>query len=297
MEIGGYHFFNNPKNAADRRKAGAFHVVNTLIRNLQRGEVKLPMGPGQAPQIFTMKELGIDYVVLARDPTFRDNFPIPNPNYTPPVGPVAGGVFSGSDVASGSGYPGSGVVQPKEDPENPAFFLVRRYDFVVQFVWIETPLSVRLAKRLAEAKEAEEKAAAASAAPAEGGSCAGRTPAPGAPAPGAPAPGAPAPGAPAPGVPAPGAPAPGVPAPGVPAPGAPAPAIPVPGDPASEAPAAPLPIAPGAPQAPTAAPTPAPATAAPGAATGTPAAPTVPPPGAPAPTVPPGIPAIPDVPM
>ena len=66
-------------------------MINTLISKLQRGEVALPIGPGQAPVKFTMKELGIDYVILARDPIFRDNFAIPNPNYTPPAAPSSGG--------------------------------------------------------------------------------------------------------------------------------------------------------------------------------------------------------------
>jgi type IV pilus assembly protein PilM len=158
MEIMGYHFYNNPKNSADRRKAGAFHVVNTLIKNLQHGEVVLPMGPGQPPKKFTLKELGIDYVILARDPTFRENFPIPNPNYTPPVGGPGSGQFGGA-FGGESAVPG-GAALPKVDPNNLDFFLVKRYDFVVQFVWVETPLSVRLANQLAAEKAAAEKAEA-----------------------------------------------------------------------------------------------------------------------------------------
>jgi hypothetical protein len=300
MEIAGYHFFNNPKNAADRRKAGAFHVVNTLIRHLQRGEVMLPMGPGQAPERFTMKELGIDYVILARDPTFRDKFPIPNPNYTPPANATGSDAYDGG--AGGIGGLGTGATQPKVDPENPPFYEVRRYDFVVQFVWIETPLSVRLAKRLEEAKKAAEAAqTAAATAPAEGAAPAATAPAAGAPAPAAPAPVAPAPAA-APPAAGPattpsGAAPPVDPAADVPAP--PAPVVPVPapvpaGQGVATPPAAPPATGPATPAPATPAPaSPVPATA-PGAAASPSAAPAAP--GA-SPAAPPAIPAIPDVPM
>jgi type IV pilus assembly protein PilM len=169
IEIKGHHFYNNPKNAADRRKAGAFHVVNTLIHNLENGFVDLPLGPGQGMKRFTMKELGISHAILARDPPFRDKFPIPNPNYTPPVGVQGNYGAEGGSGLSGIGIggvgPGAGSVPgqanalPKVDPDNPDYFFVKRYDFVVQFVWVETPLSVRLEKELAAAKLAAEAAA------------------------------------------------------------------------------------------------------------------------------------------
>ncbi len=290
MEIMGYHFFN-PSQAADRRKGGAFHVMNTLIAKLQRGEVVLPIGLDQAPVKFTMKELGIDYVILARDPIFRDNFPIPNPNYTPPAAPATGGSFVGSEGPSGygGGFPGT-AVQAKMDPENPEAFFVRRYDFVVQFVWVETPLSKRLATRLAAEKEAAEKAEAAAAAgtPPDGPAPNTVAPPPAAPSSTAPSPTGPANATPATAPPAAGPPAAGIPEPGIPAPGIPAPVTPGPSPPAAGIPVAP----------PGSAPTPAPAA---GAATGPSAGPAAPagaaPPGAAPPAAPPGIPPIPDVPM
>jgi type IV pilus assembly protein PilM len=302
MEIAGHHFFNNPKNVADRRKAGAFHVVNTLIRNLQNGVVLLPTGPGQAPQPFTMKELGIDYVILARSPTFRD-FQIPNPNYIQPTNAQgtdgyggAGSADGGSGLGGGFGGLGTGAAQPKIDPENPPYFQVRRFDFVVQFVWVETPLSVRLEKRKAAAKAAAEAAqAAASAAPTDGNAAAvppatgpavvpGPAPAtgPAATPPASPPPAAtsvPPAGEPPAGVPeAPPPPATPAAAPATPAPATPAPATPAP---ATPAPATPAPA------------TPAPA-AAPGAAPGTPATEGTP---AGAPAAPPAAPPVPAGPM
>jgi type IV pilus assembly protein PilM len=157
IEIKGHHFYN-PSDPSERRKAGSFHVVNTLIHNLERGEVTLPGGPGQPPMTFKMKELGLGWAILAKNPPLRTD-QIPNPNYVPPV--TTGAAGSG-------GYPSESGTNPslanaKIDPDNPPYFEVSRFDFVVQFVWIETPLSVRL-ENMKKAREAAEEAAAAAAA-------------------------------------------------------------------------------------------------------------------------------------
>ncbi|MCI0360766.1 MAG: type IV pilus assembly protein PilM [Planctomycetaceae bacterium] len=250
IEIRGHHFYANPKNAADRRKTGAFHVVNTLLNRLENGFVDLPMGPGQPLQRFSMKELGISYAILARDPPIIDKFPIQNPNYTPPAGAANGGAFGDGGVA----VPGSiqpGAVQPgaqiKEDPDNPPFYFVRRYDFIVQFVWVETPLTIRLEN---QRKELELKAKAAAAGAAEGAPATGASAATAAP-PAAASPTPPAAGAPAPAAPPTAAPPGAVPpeAEGIPAaplpPSAapPAAAAPPPGTPAPASPAGPNPNA------------------------------------------------------
>ena len=266
IELKGYHYYN-PSEAAKRRFGGAAHVRDTLIRNLEHGSVEVPLGPNQPMQRFTMKELGIGFAILARDPPIRPNFIIPNPNYTPPLtqpGMLPGSSDVGSYSGSGS-YPASGAIPgaataAEQDPDNPQFYTVPRYDFIVQFCWVETPLNVRIANRkkaeLEQAKAAEAAAAAAASAPAD------TTPAAPVPAttpPGAapPAPDAAAPPAAQPVDPAAGgapgtgpastvpgaAPAPGVPVPAagvpVPAAGAPVPAGGVPVDPAAAPPAAP----------------------------------------------------------
>jgi type IV pilus assembly protein PilM len=236
VELKGHHFFNDP---SDRRNTGSLHLHNTILRELKNGFVDLPLGPGQRTERFSMKELGIDYPILA-----IFNRPVktqlPNPGYVPPAVPgtttpgTPGGF--GTATAAPATPLGVGGVPPmpgdpnfKNDPENPVWFDVYRCDFLIQFVWKETPLNLRLQER--EKKRQEAEAAAKAAAEAGGAGAAGVAPAPGdatapppAPAvgPGAPPPtegGQPAAGgvAPVPGPPG----APGVALPGAAAPGQP----------------------------------------------------------------------------
>ena len=181
VELAGYHFYND-KN--DRTGYGPLHVRNTLLKQLKDGEIDVPLGPGQRLDRFKMKELGIGYAILAYSSRPRQIW-IPNPNYTPPVGGVPGSESTGLGVSGfggtglgatpmpgASGLPGApGTVQM--DPNNPQAFQVTKYDFVIQFVWQEKPLALRLEERnkalqaAAEAEKAKAEAAAA-ATPAEG---------------------------------------------------------------------------------------------------------------------------------
>jgi type IV pilus assembly protein PilM len=190
VELKGYHYYNDTK--ADRRDTGTGHLRKTLLEQLKTGIVNVPGGPGQPPERFTMKELGIGFAILPTTPKPRD-FDIPNPNYAGPApGTVGGegaampGLGGGAGMPGASGLPGAAPI----DPNNPPYFRVRCYEFAVQFVWQEKPLNVRKEereKKIAEAKLAAEAAAAAaaSATPAEGA-------APGAPPPPAPQVGVPA---------------------------------------------------------------------------------------------------------
>ena len=224
IEIKGHHYYNAPG-----RDAGPAHVKKTLINALEHGSIDLPIGPNQPIQRFTLKELGIGFAILAEDSKIKSKFPVPNPNYTPLA--AAGTPGFGGPVAPGAAAAAG-------DPNNPEFFYVPRYDFKVQFCWIEKPIHVRLEERKNKLKAEEEAAKNA--------------PPPAAPVPGAPPVAAPpvaVPAAPAPVVPAPAA----VPVPAVPAPAAaPPPAVPMP-----------TPMPPAAAPMPVAAPGPAPAAPAP----------------------------------
>ncbi len=185
IELKGYHFFNS-SDPAKRRFTGAQHVKDTLIKNLEHGSIELPLGPNLPPARFTMKELGIGFAILARDPPIRQNFPIANPNYIPPMtmpggsfgsegGSSPGSLFPG---AAGSGAAGSGVGgvpgTTAVDPKNPEYFLVPRYDFIVQFCWAETPLNVRIENmKKAELERQKAAEAAAAATPAAGPAASG----------------------------------------------------------------------------------------------------------------------------
>lgn len=241
IEIKGHHFFNDPK---DRRNAGPAHLRNTFLKKLEHGFVDLPTGPGMPVERFTHKELGIGYAILAYDPPIR-NFQIPNPNFEGQAGGGGDGNafgvpmdFGAGTLARGSG----GSAKPaKDDPDNPEFYTVPKYDFIVQFCWIETPLNVRLEQRKLKAAEAQKAAELAAAAAQQNPPA--NVPAPAVPVAPAPAPAVtnPATPPPMPAPPAEGAPAPVAPAAAAPAvEPAPMPAVPMlPAEPVPAAPAAP----------------------------------------------------------
>ncbi len=164
VEVKGHHFFHDPNN---RRAGGAQHVRDTFMKNLSSKTLSLPGGPGKPPELFTMSELGIGYVILVTDP-IPVQVKLANPNATGseaqgntgsfgPGGGIPGGGSPGGGGPGGS-IPGGGGAgkrpdAAKEDPNNPSTFTVTQYDFIVQFVWQEKPLNVRREER--KTREAE----------------------------------------------------------------------------------------------------------------------------------------------
>jgi hypothetical protein len=181
IEIGGHHFHN-----ADVTTWMGAHVRNTLMKNLREQKIQLPGGPNRPPETFTMEELGIGYVILARSNPLDKNHREPNPFYEGPavgtggygsegydegygggmtpgagimgpgvagpgmgmpgVGAPMGGVSPGSN-RTGASAPGTdGETEEEKDPE-PPFFIVPKHDFIVQFCWQEQQLTDRLEKR------------------------------------------------------------------------------------------------------------------------------------------------------
>ena len=162
IELKGHHFFNDPR---DRRNTGRAHVINTLIKNLEHGFIDLPAGPGQGLVRFSMKDLGISHVILAYDPPLK-NMPIPNPNYVPVMATEGAAPFGTvpTPTVPGTATTDAATAAAANDPKNKEFFIVPRYDFVVQFCWVEKPLNVRLVEREARLKAEAEAAQAAAAA-------------------------------------------------------------------------------------------------------------------------------------
>ncbi len=120
---------------------------HTLFKHLHEGSVELPNGDHK--DRFTMKELGILCPVLPTDPTLNRSWKELNPDYEPP----AAGADAGGPRPAG--------------PEVPVEIIVPKMEFTIQFVWKETPLSVRLQRRI-DAQKAAEAAAAAGGGPAPG---------------------------------------------------------------------------------------------------------------------------------
>lgn len=116
FQLTGYHYHNSD---SDPDNSGANFVQNTLIKNLHEQIIKLPDG-----KELKISDLGIQYPVLLE-----------------PARPKAVALTDKNAVAGPDG-----VMPP---PVN-----VKQLDFVVQFCWLETPLSVR-EKKANEAAEGE----------------------------------------------------------------------------------------------------------------------------------------------
>ncbi|GAA4440888.1 pilus assembly protein PilM [Bremerella cremea] len=150
VQLTGKHYHNSP---AARENMGAQYVRNTIIDQLDRGEVEL-INENSEPEIVSMKEMGISHPIIAVDevPTFED---IPNPKYEPP----ALGMGGGMSEDYGGMQPGNFGSDPNQ-PIEPPMLRVKVYRFTVQFCWRESPLSKREeARRAAELAEAEANAA------------------------------------------------------------------------------------------------------------------------------------------
>lgn len=147
IEIRGHHFYNR-----DRGTAGVVHVRDTLIKNLEEGTVSLPTSFGTGPNNptvyddFTMKELGIGYVIIAESEEIDRYFKIKNDDYVDPSS-ITGG-------ESGA-VPMRDKKTDKNATEEPPEFTVPKYSFTIQFAWQEKLLRVRLQERRQKELEAQ----------------------------------------------------------------------------------------------------------------------------------------------
>jgi type IV pilus assembly protein PilM len=103
VEIRGYHYFNgNPQTS------GRTHVLNTLLRRLETGVVRLPGDPdeGREPPEFTMKELGIMFPTLILDDRIDLNYKIANPLFMAAADAGGAGGMGAGGMGAGGMAPG-----------------------------------------------------------------------------------------------------------------------------------------------------------------------------------------------
>jgi len=140
------------------------------MKNLYEQTINLPMGPGQPAEEFTMKELGIGFVVLVHEPRIEHDYKLKNPLYEPTttdagsegygqfgggeggptMGPVGIGQAPGAKPSEDGDGTGESDGETEEDPDILPFYDAPRFDFVVQFCWQEHLLTERLKKKYEE---------------------------------------------------------------------------------------------------------------------------------------------------
>ena len=170
VQIVGKHY-HNPKNPDELMEdGGEAYLRKTLLRYLKFAEVELPptleeQKAGTPSKKVSMKDLGISYPVLLYAPKVVEE-KIVNPDLPPEYVPAAqagintvrgGGMMGGgmdmqssSTRGSISGGMGQSMQMPLEEIQRRTqmepVLTVRRFDFVIQFAWEETPPSKRKLK-------------------------------------------------------------------------------------------------------------------------------------------------------
>jgi type IV pilus assembly protein PilM len=178
IQLTGHHYHNKDKNNFTSR-----FLADTLLKNLAEGTVKLPDGEGGALIDVPIRDLAVSHAFLVTDKELYDETIDPDAELygdgtTRPTasagGSGDGGPFGGpaGAAAAPTGEGAAAAATPQQ-----RWFTVKRYDFVVQFIWQPKTRAERREKAAARV-EAEKAAsdAAAAAAPADGAAPAGATP-------------------------------------------------------------------------------------------------------------------------
>src|SRR5690606_2270589 len=114
-------------------------------------------GTDGTPVEFTYKELGLAYPFVVNG-TYQEKFRIPNPEFrklmkaqqgqpganmnTPGAGPYAGqGAGMGPGMGPNQLGPEGMIIEREGLPDVPQYFEAPKYNFKVQLVWREQPLS------------------------------------------------------------------------------------------------------------------------------------------------------------
>jgi hypothetical protein len=138
IQLVGHHFHNNMpfQNVTVGDEATQF-VINTLCNKLETGEVELPDGEGGKPIKVKISDLGIKF------PTIVWRQKVQTVNYRSESEEAFRMRTEALTKPTTTGAPAT-TANP-EDLE-PKKFTLRRYDFILQFVWQPQPRSARLEK-------------------------------------------------------------------------------------------------------------------------------------------------------
>jgi type IV pilus assembly protein PilM len=159
IELRGYHLHNAlpGQNTAVADGEGGQFVLNTLIKNLETGTVKLPDGENGALVDVPIADLGIELPTLVtREKTNTVEYLGESVDLTAGAVPNIPVAAPASPELGPGGVPGG--------PAPPKTFKLRRYRFIVQFSWQPKPRGKRLEK-MAQQKGAAPSTAAVEAEP------------------------------------------------------------------------------------------------------------------------------------
>jgi type IV pilus assembly protein PilM len=138
IQLKGYHFHNTfpgkPELVSPNDEGKEF-IENTFCQALTNGSVQLPDGPENSLVDVPIQKLGIQFPVVT-----TENPIIPVPFLPEAVEDGSGGPrMGGGEMIGRRGSSATGETMPA----GPKVWKLRRYDFTIQFLWIQTPRSAR----------------------------------------------------------------------------------------------------------------------------------------------------------
>ena len=156
IQLTGYHYHN-----VDKRNQTVRFVNNTLIKNLEDGFVELPDGPKGELVKISFADLGLSHPWMVQGSKIKDEQIDLEAGLGGQSSASGGGGGAGYGGEYGGGYGGGGpaAAGAAAEGEESTIITLKRYNFIVQFCWKETPKSARQEK--AEARRQEEEAASA----------------------------------------------------------------------------------------------------------------------------------------
>lgn len=150
IQLVGHHFHNSnpddPDNQVSKTDEGEQFVRRTLIKNLLEGTVQLPDGPNGELVDVPLTDMGISYPVVVTKLPVKTYTYDPNADSSENAGRT-GGMGMGMEMGMGMGMGRGGTLGAAgegEEFEEPERWELRRYDFIIQFIWKPTPRNVRL---------------------------------------------------------------------------------------------------------------------------------------------------------
>ncbi len=139
VQLTGYHYHNSDQDKSNQTER---FVNNTLIKNLEEGSVELPDGPNGELIKTSFADLGISHPWLVKESEIQTETVDLEASLGETTG--RGGRSRQRYGGEGTGREGAAVADGEE--EESSIVTLKKYNFVVQFAWIETPKSVRLEK-------------------------------------------------------------------------------------------------------------------------------------------------------
>lgn len=152
IQLVGHHFHNSnpddPDNEVSKTDEGEQFVRRTLIKEILEGTIQLRDGENGEMIDVPLTDLGIAYPVVVTKLPVKTYTYDPNADSSESAGRMGGmGGGMGMEMGMGMGMEagGLGTTGAADDGfEQPERWELRRYDFIIQFIWKPTPRNVRL---------------------------------------------------------------------------------------------------------------------------------------------------------